>query len=254
MSELDNRNRPVIRLLSLLFLLALPLNSAFAEYFTIQHFDVQVRIDRSGFFQVTETIDVAFTQRRHGIFRDIPTRYRIDGERVDIDIYDIDVEGRPFKRMRSGSNRRIRIGHPDRYVDGNQQYVIHYKVAGAWLFEEQHTEFYWNLIGTEWTVPIERVTFHIELPGNLTLDSTDYRIFTGSYGARGQNATASFDEGALSGRSTTSLQPREGLTVAIRLPVDYIDRPSELEKFIADYGLLGFPLTIFMVLLGLWNR
>jgi uncharacterized membrane protein YgcG len=244
----------MIRILSILFLLWLPATGVFAEYFTIDQFDVRIRIDQKGFFEVTETIDVVFTQPRHGIYRDIPYRYRIDGERYDIDIYDVEVEGRPFKKMRSGNNRRIRIGHPDRYVDGEQRYVIRYKVARAWLFEKEHTEFYWNLLGTDWTVPIDRVTFAIELPGNLNLEADDYRIFTGASGQKGQDATAGYSGGVLSGRSTRTFQPGEGRTVAIRLPKDYISRPSELEKFIADYGLLGFPLTFIGVLFTLWYR
>lgn len=253
MSEQDTRRPSTIRLLGLFILLTLPF-TGYAEFFTIDQFDVQVRIDREGFFEVTETIDVVFTQPRHGIYRDIPYRYRIDGERIDIDIYDIEVEGRPFEKMRSGVNRRIRIGHPDRYVDGQQRYVIRYKVAGAWLFPEEHTEFYWNLTGNAWTVPVDQISFDIELPAELAITTDEYRLFTGAYGEKGQDATATLDGNTLSGRSSRPFQAGEGLTVAIRLPKDFIPRPTALEKFIADYGLFGFPLTLLGLLFGLWYR
>lgn len=218
------------------------------EYFVIDRFDVQIRLDEEDYFEVTETLDVQFSEPRHGIFRSVPFRYRVEGKRYDIDLDDIEVEGRPYETKREGGELRIRIGHPDRYVDGEQRYIIRYRVRGAWLFEEEHTEFYWNLTGNNWPVPIGETTFRIEFPPGLSLTEADYRLFTGYAGTRGDEAEARLEGDALTGRSTAALAPGEGLTVAVRLPVDFVDRPTAFEVFMKQYGLLGLPLALLGLL------
>ncbi|MCB9290562.1 MAG: DUF2207 domain-containing protein [Lewinellaceae bacterium] len=229
-------------------LLLLSRAPALAEYFVIDKFDISIRIDESGYFEVTEAIDVTFSEPRHGIYRIIPYRYRKDGKKYDISLYDISVKGWKFKRNRESGNLRIRIGDPDKYVEGQQHYVISYKVERAWLFEEDYTEFYWNLTGNQWEVPINNVTFRIQLPDGQNLSPDDYQVFTGYSGQQGSDAEIRWADGALSGRSTRPFAPGEGLTVAIRLPATLISRPSAFENFMHDYGLLGIPAAILGLL------
>ncbi|MCB0582362.1 MAG: DUF2207 domain-containing protein, partial [Phaeodactylibacter sp.] len=222
--------------------------AALAEYFVIDRFDVRIRVDESGFFEVTETIDVTFSEPRHGIYRVIPYRFRLEGKKYDISLDDISVKGWEYKRERESGNLRLRIGDPNKYVEGRQQYVIMYKVKRAWLFEESHTEFYWNLTGNEWEVPIEKVDFRIQFPGNLNLTPDDYQVFTGYSGQQGSAAEVQWIDGVLSGSATRPFAPGEGLTVAVRLPASLIERPSKLESFMHDYGLLGIPAALLALL------
>jgi len=222
------------------------------EYFVIDRFDVQIRLDEDDFFEVTETLDIQFSEPRHGIFRAIPYRYRVEGERYDIDLYDIEVEGRPFETKRQNGELRIRIGHPDRYVDGDQRYVIRYKVRDAWLLEEAHTEFYWNLTGNNWPTPIGEVTFRIDLPDGVSVADSDYRLFTGYSGMQGTDAQARLQGDALTGGSTRAFSPGEGLTVAIKLPVDFVYRPGAFEVFMRQYGLAALPLSLLGFLIGVF--
>lgn len=237
-----------------LFLLLLGQAPALAEYFVIDRFDIEVRIDQSGFFEVTETIDVTFSEPRHGIYRVIPYRYRIGGKKYKIGISEIQVEGRKFKREYENGNLRIRIGDPDAYVEAQQRYILRYKVKRAWLFEENHTEFYWNLTGNDWEVPIEYVTFRIQLPEGVNLGRSDYRLFTGYAGEQGDDAEADWENGLLSGHSTQPYAPGEGVTVAIRLPPTLIERPSEVESFLQNYGLAGIPAALLGLLGWLFFR
>ena len=228
--------------------------AALAEYFVIDRFDVRIRIDESGFFEVTETIGVTFSEPRHGIYRVIPYRYQIEGKKYEIGLSNIDVEGWKFKREWANGNLRIRIGDPDQYVGGRQRYVISYKVKRAWLFEEQYTEFYWNLTGNEWEAPIEKLDFRIELPEGLSLTPDDYQVFTGYTGQQESDAQINWSDGVLSGSTTRAFAPGEGVTVAIRLPVASIKRPSAFESFMHDYGLLGIPAALLALLGWLFVR
>ncbi|MBK6948274.1 MAG: DUF2207 domain-containing protein [Haliscomenobacter sp.] len=226
-----------------------------AEYFTIRHYAIHMDVSASGVFSVEETLDVEFSQERHGIYRTIPTAYRVDGKKVRIRISDVETPRWPMEREWELDRLLIRIGDPDRYVSGRQQYVIRYKVRKAWLFPEEHTEFYWNLVGNDWEVPIDSISFTIRFEKDPGLQEGDFRVFTGYRGDQGSDATIAYTgEGQISGASTRPFYSQEGLTVAVRLPVDYIPRPSETQLFLAKYGLLAIPVALLAFILILWER
>ncbi|MBK7885680.1 MAG: DUF2207 domain-containing protein [Chitinophagaceae bacterium] len=116
------------------------------EYFTIKQYDVAVKVNKDASLDITETIKVNFTQPRRGIFRLIPFKYKLqplgDGiEKADRQmesggythtlIEDIKVEGWEYKVSNQGNYKEIRIGNANKYLNGNQQYIIHYKLLNA---------------------------------------------------------------------------------------------------------------------------
>ncbi len=238
-------------ILTVLFLLSATLR---AEYFTIEAYDLQVRIDAGGWFEVEETIDVFFTSPRHGIFRYIPYRYLVDDKVHKIGIKNIDVPGHRWERSWVNGNVRIRIGDPDAYVEGQQRYVIRYRVRNALLFPEGHTEFYWNLIGNGWEVAIDTITYRIDLPAGVTLAEADYRVFTGQFGEQEKEATIDYRPGVVTGHSLRSFGPGEGLTVALKLPLTAVRRPTVMEQLWRQYGSLAVPLGLLLFTLILWYR
>jgi len=52
--------------------------------------------------------------------------------------------------------------------DAERSVVLHYRVRNGLRFFEDHDELYWNVTGTEWTVPIEAASAHIVLPPGIT--------------------------------------------------------------------------------------
>src|SRR4030042_6399719 len=70
-----------ILILSLSFILVS--SPALAQYFTITKFHSDITIRNDSSFTVHETIDVKFHRPRHGIYREIPFKYRDEfGKRV----------------------------------------------------------------------------------------------------------------------------------------------------------------------------
>src|SRR4030043_1249864 len=55
---------------------------AFSQYFTINKFHSDIMIGEDSSVIVKETVDVEFHQRRHGIYREIPFKYRDDFGKV----------------------------------------------------------------------------------------------------------------------------------------------------------------------------
>ncbi len=239
------------------FILLLTMFSTFAhaEYFVIKDYKVDMKVYGSqGMFEVNETIVVEFSEPRRGIFRNIPYRYRIDGKEVEISIYDVNVESFRHKNYKENNDYVIRIGDPDVYVEGTQTYHISYKVKKAFLFMEDHTEFYWNIIGNGWQVPIDTVHFKVTLDQAMPMVESDYYIYTGMVGEKGQDATVQYYVDAFQGSSTRPFNPHEGMTLAINLPIDYIKRPGKWELLWEKYGTGSIGGLLFLIISGLFYR
>jgi len=152
-----------------------------AEYFSITRYDISVTFAADGSADFVETIEVRFTEPRHGIFRFIPYRDNINGQRVDRLIKDIKVDGFKFTTSKvENDNIEIRIGDADTYVEGTQLYRISYHVVNPLnFFEDDHSEFYWDLLGISWPVEIENVTYQLNFPDQVSLTNDQVKGYTG---------------------------------------------------------------------------
>ncbi|MBK8555989.1 MAG: DUF2207 domain-containing protein [Lewinellaceae bacterium] len=102
-------------------------------------------------------------------------------------------------------------------------------------FFDQNIEFYWDLLGTQWEVPIRAFTFDIEVPARIALQNNDIRVFTGVKGSTSADARFGLpDEHTVEGQTTRAFEPHEGLTLAIRLPQDSFQPMSATESPFAD--------------------
>lgn len=229
----------------------------FGEAFYIKHFDIQIDINEEGYFDVTETIDVFFTEKRRGIIRAIPRKVLIDGKKYSIKIKNIEVENWKKKAYKKDGMRMIRIGDKKNYLEGDQQYVISYRVYGAYLFLENHTEFHWNITGNYWDVPINKVTYNITFPNELNLEQEDFIAFSGKKNEQNNKSTIQYDNRTLSGESTKTLNPKEGITIAAKLPTDYIKRPPPPPPpvpFSERIPYLGVPLGLLGLIIAWWRN
>lgn len=142
---------------------------SFAESFVIDNYMVDMTIKDNGSLAITETIDVQFSESRHGIERLLPQRYRYDDTRDEIVDYSDITSNVTKSTYTEWSDLVLRLWDADRYVDGSQQYIISY-TASPWV--KQYSwwqELYWNLIGTQWWVPIRQVTFRVATPAGVDL-------------------------------------------------------------------------------------
>jgi uncharacterized membrane protein YgcG len=237
-----------------IFLVVFLVKPLSAEFFTIEHYDIQIRVSQSGYFDVVETIDLLFSEPRRGIIRAIPNKYLIDGKNVKIRISDVKVDHFKYKTSQSGNDLEIRIGDPNIFLEGRQSYTIRYRVKDAFLFLDEHTEFYWNLIGIEWGVDILAATFKIELENLVSLAEEDYNIFAGRFGTQESKVEYLFRRGIITGNTTEALLKNEGITAAIKLPVEYIQRPGKWELLWKKYGWLAVPIIVLGFFSGLFFR
>jgi hypothetical protein len=186
----------------------------------ITEYDVHVAIAGDGLLEIAETITYDFAgNERHGIQRDLVRRERFDGDQDRV--YELDVTrvstgpGTPdaVQLSESGDYLRVRIGDPDRTITGVHTYHIEYTVGGALLPFAEHDELNWDVIGNQWSVPIDRVTALVVAPAPIT----DATCFSGPQGSRAPCTESSFSgDTATFGQS--ALPPGTGLTAVVGVP------------------------------------
>jgi uncharacterized protein (TIGR04222 family) len=195
----------------------------------IRSYDVVIEIREDGDLLITETIDYDFgANERHGIFRDVPTRLIYDDtyDRVyRLEVESVTATGAPddVEVTEEGISTHIRVGDPDETVTGRHTYTIVYRVEGALNGFPDRDELYWNAIGTEWSVPIERAHALVRAPAAIPRVA----CFQGYEGSpepcvgRAEGSDARFEP-------SRTLGPSEGLTVVVELPKGAVPDPEPI--------------------------
>ena len=232
----------------------------------IDRFASDIEIHPDGAIAVVEAIDVDFgTLQKHGIFRDIPVRYRWEPDpklerRYDLAVGSVrDGGGKAihYETARIGSDIRIKIGDADRTVSGKQSYRIAYTVRGALNAFADHDELYWNVNGGAWEVPAREVSATVRGPAGAFTGATCFQ------GAAGSTApcTAAFTPDRIAyGAGTRTFGPGEQLTIVAALrkgavpdPQPLLERrPREISDFWdATPPIVGAALLVLVGGLGL---
>jgi len=237
----------------------------------ILDYAVDLRIEAGGTLLVTERIAYDFgADERHGILRDLPVRFRYDG-RYDR-VYAVHIlkvsgsRGTPdrYKVEDVDATLRIRIGDPDRTISGRHDYTIVYRVEGTLNGFADHDELYWNAVGAQWEVPIERASVRVSAPAAISRVA----CYAGPAGSKVSCASSGAD-GTTASFAATGLDWNEGVTVVVGFPTGVVPAPrpilaerwSMARAFSATPGTLGVAggvlLAVLLVvgwLLGITGR
>jgi len=220
-----------------------------AEYFNISLYEVNVTITPEGYADFDEKITVQFSEPRHGIFRYIPYHNDINGKATDFLIEDIKVDGYNFTTSKENNNLVIKIGDADKYVDGAQWYHIHYRVFNPIIFYEDHSEFYWDLLGISVPCEVGSFNFHINLPEQVFLSDTTVAWWMGASGTQGKDGVVTIFPKQVKGHTTRVLQAGEGFTVAMKFPKGAFTPIANWTMLKKKHGLLLAP--IFFLIAGI---
>jgi uncharacterized membrane protein len=253
----QKRSRPVAALL-LATILALAAPAA-AKSWRISNFQDTITVNNDGSALVNETISLVFVGEWHGIHRTIPIEYPgPDGTNYQlfIDIKSItDENGAKLKydSSTSGAARDLKIYIPDA-VDATRTVAIAYRVRNATRFFDQYDEFYWNVTGNDWPVPIDRATASVHLPDSAT-GSLRAQAFTGVYGSTERDATAQVEGSNAEFATNKPLPMRGGMTIDVYIPKGILKEPGGLTKlfwFIGSNPVVFLPLVTLAVMFILW--
>jgi uncharacterized membrane protein YgcG len=225
----------------------------------ILDYAVDLRVEAGGTLLVTERIAYDFGgEDRHGVFRDLPVRFRFD-DRYDrvYPVHVLGVSGSPgtpdrYEVEDVGSALRIRVGDPDRTISGRHDYTIVYRVEGALNGFADHDELYWNAVGTQWEVPIERASVKVSAPAPISRVA----CYAGPAGSDLSCASSAAD-GRTASFATTGLDPNQGVTVVVGFPTGAVPTPRPVlderwamaRAFSATPGTLGAAGGVLLVVL-----
>lgn len=224
-----------VALLGLLFFLLATAGVGRAdEVFSSYHSVIDVAKD--GTLTVTETItaNAEGNQIRRGIFRDLPLTFTdAKGRRSKVDFkllsVERDGEEEPYRTESISGGIRIYTGSAEVFLPrGEHTFQFTYETSRQIRFFEDHDELYWNVTGTEWAFPIDEASATVNLPEGVRPQALD--VFTGGYGATGKDARASEEGSEIFFATTRRLNPREGLTIAVKMPKGSIEQPSASQE------------------------
>lgn len=230
---------------------------------SITSFDVTIDVQPDSALEVTENIVADFSHDpHHGVFRDIPYSYRRTGTdyRLRIMVESV-TDGRGnawrFDERRDNGVLRLRIGDPDKLVQGPTTYQIKYTVRRAFLRFDTHDELYWNATGDRWPIPILRASCVVSFPVPLARDNTQLASFIGPMGSTTPGPAGEIGpDGSVRFDQDKPLPPWSGLTVVIGVPQGIVAAPTATTRalwFIRDNLILVAPLVVFGLLFMLWR-
>ena len=248
------------------------------EIWQIKNYVVEVRpAADSHEFDVNEEITVYFDPtvieennlRNRGIFKYIPRYYpnksvvfQTELRVSDFKVTDIDGNDRTFEETfaQNLDSYFLKIGDENIDVDGKQIYNISYHVDNGWRYFEDYDEFYWNVTGNYWIVPIEKASFVFDLRDlGIHASDLDYTCFTGGFGETESECIGAWDKTKqiLTVSITDVLDIEEGFSVAISVDKNLIPVFSLGEKIIyflsANYILL-IPWLFLLLMYILWRK
>ncbi|MFA5126789.1 MAG: DUF2207 domain-containing protein [Patescibacteria group bacterium] len=236
----------------------------------INNYQAIVQLNADNTMTVTERIDYDFGDaQRHGIYRNIPYLYNNflwsrAAEISQISVADENGQAYNFVVSNHNKDKQIKIGKADVYVTGQKIYVIKYKVSDPYLFRQDSDQFYWDIIGGGWQVPISQSTVTIWLPQSISTGDLEADCYAGNYGSNSSCNSIKYlyaDDGStlVSGLVLKQDDLSAGgiLTVLIGLPKGAIMEPGFWHKTwqIFKYnGIIFLPLLAFIIAFILWFK
>lgn len=234
----------------------------------IKDFDSEILVNRDSSLEITETIlaDCGNVPDKHGIFRILPMEVDIDGRgkvKTPVDLVSIkDLEGNDYEYSESTnfSDKTItwKIGDPNKTVQGENTYIIKYKVKNAIRFwNNDFDELYWNLTGNFWDLEIDNAHVELIFPEEVNQENVKVDMYSG-YSGEKENASADFrwrEKNVLEIDSIYMLSKRQGITASVAFPknIFVLYQPSFWEAY-GMYLFLIVPMIIFFVCFRLWKK
>jgi hypothetical protein len=232
---------------------------AAAKSWRVADFQDTITVDQDGSALVSERISLVFEGEFHGIHRTIPIEYPgPDGTNYELflqvqSVTDGNGGNLKFDSSTSRGYRDLKIYIPNA-TDTTQTVEIVYRVRNGTRFFKDYDEFYWNVTGNDWPVPIDHATATVRLP-EAASGSLRAQAFTGVYGSSQRDATAKTEGAEAQFETNNPLPMRGGLTIDVYIPKDVLKEPSALTKFFWFLGgnpTLFLPLATLAGMFALW--
>ena len=223
--------------------------------YSINSYDINMIVNENNTFDITETITVNFTDYKHGIFRKIPLRNKV--ERTDgtkssnrAIIKNLSVNEQ-YTEFTEDGYKVLKIGQTDKEIIGEKTYIIKYNYNIGKDPLKDADELYFNLIGNQWDAEIGKVTFSIKMPKKF--DKTKLGFSMGYGGTSSSSVNYKVLQNVIEGSIKHKLFPGQGLTVRLTLPDGYFVGASNNWDY---YAILKVAVCIICIVVAfiLWYK
>lgn len=220
--------------------------------------DIRVNIDTTTEISEKITFQPSSEVERHGLEWTYPYIYSVNLFRKPTELFINNVRYYPvenpkaittnnYSRTDSNGWATLRIGSAHILISTPHVYEIDYtlKYTGISYFDS-HDEFYLNIIGPGWSLPIYKASATITMPKDIA----EVICYTGIEGSKEQYCEYEITGNVLSVKTTSMLDPYEGYTIAIKQPKGTFEdtRKEQRKEFlISNIGILTpIPVGIFL--------
>ena len=238
--------------------------SAFAaqtDNFTITKFDAEYSLGRDAENRSTLAATWRITahfppNQNRGIAPIFVKKY--DNHPTNFSLQSVtDEQGKTLEHTWNGDE--LRIGKKDVYVQGEKTYVIKFTQRDVTKHYDNtgRDEFYWDVIGNEWRVPMENVRVSVKLDESLqTARAGEAFCYVGAHGST-KRCNVSDDKGEIV-TNVSRLNRREGITMAVGFTSGTFTGYQETlsEKFIKIWAIvqtIASSLAVILMLLLVWR-
>ena len=193
---------------------------------SIKNYDVFITIQKDGILNISENINYNFDGRqKHGIYRKIPLKFG-----SEVEVFNVLKNGKKenFDIFDEAEYKIIKIGKQDVLLENRiYNYQIDYKMKKAITEYGNQYEIYFNGIGQEWGVPIEKANIVIKMENGKLYENgenSNFEVYTGKKGERNQNFEARMENGEIFISNLTRLNENEGISFIIHLDKNKFDK------------------------------
>ena len=236
--------------------------SAYSENWEISSFHSDIILNNDRSIEVTETIVADFTNEEHmGIARLIPYKFNNITTQIEY-INATDENGKAWdtQTFEEGGYFNIEMrNHENLRNNGTHTFIIKYRAKNIINFFDTHEEFYWNISGTEWPVPVKNITAEIQLPQKFDEKDINLECITGEYGSKEKNCTILLSKNTLQSTQKIAAQAmkNENLSIIIGMPNNTFEKPALIEstwEYIkTSLPIIPVPIT-FGIMFLLWYK
>lgn len=233
-------------------------NNSYSGYeYLLDSYDVNIVVNENNTFDITEHISAFFNVPKHGIFREIPLRNKV--ERLDgttsvnrAKITGVSVDA-PFTSSVSDGNRVLKIGDEDITLTGAKNYVIRYTYDIGKDAGKEYDEFYFNIIGTQWEkTAIGNIAFTITMPKAFDADKLGFSKGL-SESTDSTGITWQVNGNVITGSYDGILYAGEALTVRLELPEGYFVNAAFHLDFMMILSFL-VPVLFMLLTVYMWKK
>lgn len=246
-----------MKLLSAVLFFSLFINCTLCgQEYTVNKFVADYFLNPDGSVNVYEKYDLFFHQPKHGIIRDFDLSNLLknkDGKAEYKNLYysDFKVTGSKFKKnpyyeQLYDNKLFLKIGDPDKTIEGLLSIEISYKIRNLFLFDKDKREsiFYWNVKTDDWDADFNKIIYRIHAPEGSHFSQENSFTYAGDYSQTRPSTdfVYTYSDSIYTAESNDFIRFKSGESVSslVYLPMEIIPHNDLTAIYFRRYQWLAF--------------